>query len=354
MSRPSLAEPILEPDLPIVDPHHHVWWLPEAMLAGLDAFEDDDGRKIARTYRLHSRYLFEDLLADVTAGHNVRATVFVEAHSMYRADGPPEMRSLGEIEFVNGVAAMSASGQFGDVKLCAGIVGGVDLRLGERVDEVLQAHLRAAGGRYRGVRPPAVCYDEALQSLKHVLGVPGLLGDATFRAGFSRLAPLGLSCDLIIMDAQLPEVRDLARAFPETRIVLDHTGSPVGIGPYAGRREERFAVWRDEMRRLAAHENVVVKVGGLGMALCGFPTSALIERAGSERLAQDWRPYVETAIEIFGVNRCMFESNFPVDGVTASYPVIWNTYKRIVGGASQDEKLALFGGTAAQIYRLEI
>jgi predicted TIM-barrel fold metal-dependent hydrolase len=349
------VEAILEPDLPILDPHHHVWLVSEAVLAGLAQFEGDkDGRQIAETYRLHRRYLFEDFLADVTAGHNVVASIGVEAHSMYRADGPAELKSVGEVEFLNGVGAMAASGLFGAHKLCAGIVGGVDLRLGDAVEPVLHAHLRAGGDRYRGVRPQAVPYDENLAGLRHVLGEPHQLARPNFRAAFARLAPLGLSCDLIIMDAQLPEVIDLARAFPNTQIILDHTGSPVGVGPYVERRRERFAYWREQLRTLAECGNVALKVGGLGTALCGFPTSALPERAGSEALAQDWRPYVETAIECFGVERCMFESNFPIDGVSATYSTIWNAFKRIVGGASEAEKAALFSRTAARIYRIEL
>jgi predicted TIM-barrel fold metal-dependent hydrolase len=282
------------------------------------------------------------------------ATVFAEAHSMYRATGPAELKSLGEVEFVRGIGAMADSGLLTNVRLCAGIVGGVDLRLGAAVKDVLAAHVEAAGGRYRGIRPQSVSYDDNLDSLKHVMGQPHLLMDPTFRAGFAQLAPMGLSCDIYVMDAQLPEVIDIARAFPGTQIILNHTGGPVGIKPYVGRREERFAYWRDQLRTLAQCPNVAIKVGGFGMALCGFPTSANQPRAGSEALAKDWKPYVETAIELFGPRRCMFESNYPVDGVTATYQGLWNAFKRIVAGASKDEKAELFAGTAARIYRIEL
>jgi predicted TIM-barrel fold metal-dependent hydrolase len=273
---------------------------------------------------------------------------------MYRARGPSELKSVGEVEFVCGIAAMADSGLFGNVKLCAGIVGGVDLRLGDAVQDVLHEHLKVGGNRYRGIRPQATSYDDGLESLKHVLGVPHLLLDPTFRAGFAQLEALGLSCDLYVMESQLPELIDLARAFPATQIIVNHLGGPVGIGPYAGRRDERFAYWLGQMRDLARCENVVVKLGGLGMALCGFASSAREPRAGSEALAKDWRPCIEGAIEIFGVRRCMFESNFPVDGVTASYPAIWNAFKRITGGASGPEKSALFRETATRVYRLDI
>ena len=354
MSNPERTEPIVEPDLPIIDPHHHVWYIPDASLEAMDGITDPQGRNIARTFRLHRRYLFDELLTDVTAGHNIRATVFAEAHTMYRTTGPDELKTVGEIEFVNGIAAMSASGLFGDVKLVAGIIGGIDLRLGDRVQGVLEAQIQAAGGRYRGIRPAALSYDDSLDGLKHVMGVPGLLYDQQVRAGARFLEPLGLTLDIYVMDEQLPDMIDFARAFPNQQIIVDHAGGPVGVGRKASRREELFAVWRDNMRTLATCDNVVVKVGGLGMPLCGFPTSALEERAGSERLADDWRPHVETCIELFGADRCMFESNYPVDGVTADYPVLWNALKRTVSGASADEKTALFSGTAARIYSIAI
>jgi predicted TIM-barrel fold metal-dependent hydrolase len=349
----SFAEPILEPDLPIVDPHHHVWVLPYAMLDALDAIADDDGRAIARTYRLHRRYLIDELLADLTSGHNIRATVFAEAHTMYRAGGPDAMKSVGEVEFVNGFGAMADSGLFGDIRFMAGIIGSIDLRLGDAIEPVIEAHLRAGGGRYRGIRPPGVCYEEKLEGLKHVMGQPHVMQDPNFLAGARRLAPHGLSLDLYVMVSQLPEALAVARALPDTRIILNHTGGPLGTGPYAGNRDEHFAAWRTMMRDMAACENVALKVGGLGMALCGFPSTALPERAGSEALARDWRAHIETAIELFGPERCMFESNFPIDGVTARYPAIWNAFKRVVSAYSHDEKLALFGGTATRIYRLE-
>lgn len=347
-------EPILEPDLPIIDPHHHVWLVPDAMLDMLDKVDLDDARKIARTYRLHKRYMPDELLADLNSGHNIRATVYAEAHTMYRRTGPDSLKSTGEVEFANGLGAMADSGLFGEIRFCAGIIGNVDLMLGDGVEDVLEAHLKAGGTRYRGVRPPSTSYDDALDGLKHMLGKPGIIMQPEFRKGASRLAAHGLTLDIIVMDCQIPEVTDLARALPDTTIIMDHTGSPVGTGPYAGRQAERFAVWKQNMQDLATCPNVMLKVGGLGMPLCGFPTSALVERAGSEALARDWRPHIETAIELFGTERSMFESNFPIDGVTARYPVIWNTFKRVVSNASPDEKLALFAGNASRIYRIPL
>lgn len=354
MTDSEFAETILEPDLPIVDPHHHIWYLPDSLLDALDGFEDKDGKAVARTYRLHRRYLLDELLADLNSGHNVVATVFTDAHAMYRAEGPDEFKSLGEIEFVTGYAAVADSRVFGDCRFCEGIVGGVDLAIGDRAGAVLDAHMQAAGGRYRGVRPPNVISDDRLEGLKHMLGKPHVMRDPKFLEGARLLAPRGLSLDIFVFASQLQELVELAQKLPDTQIILDHTGGPLGIGPYAENRDEHFAFWRDEMRKVAECDNVALKVGGLGMALCGFPTSALEERAGSDRLAEDWRPHIETAIEIFGAERCMFESNFPIDGVTARYPSIWNAFKRVVADYSPDEKRALFSGTAARIYRVDI
>lgn len=353
MAESEFVETILEPEIPIVDPHHHIWMLPDSLLDFLDESDDPDGQAIARTYHLHRRYLIDELLADLTSGHNIRATVFTDAHTMYRASGPDEFKSVGEVEFVNGYSAMAESGIFGDIRFCAGIIGSIDLRLGDRVPEVIEAHLHAGGGRYRGIRPPSTSYDDALDSIKHMLGTPQILLDPEFLKGARHLAPHRLSLDLFVLHTQLPEALHVARNLPDTQIVINHTGGPLGIGPYALNRDEHFRVWREGMAQLAACDNVAVKVGGLGMALCGFPTSALIERAGSEALARDWAPHILETIEMFGANRCLFESNFPVDGVTARYPAIWNTFKRVVSGASKEEKNALFAETAARVYRIE-
>jgi predicted TIM-barrel fold metal-dependent hydrolase len=331
------SEEILEPDLPIVDPHHHLWDRPGPI----------------------GRYLLDELLADLNSGHRIVATVFAQCGSMYRADGPEALRPVGETEFVNGIAAMSASGRYGPTHVCAGIVGYADLTLGDRVQEVLEAHLRAGGGRFRGVRqtwlrdpaahayygqPPGTMFDHP----------PGLLADLGFRAGFARLAPLGLSFDAALAHPHISELTALARAFPDTGIVLDHVGFPLGIGAYAGRREAVFADWSAGIRELATCPNVAVKLGGLGMTMIGFAFHEEPEPPSSERLATAWRPYMESCIEAFGADRCMFESNFPVDKASCSYAVFWNACKRLADGASATEKQALFSGSAARFYRLAL
>jgi L-fuconolactonase len=343
-------EAILEPDLPIVDPHHHLWDRPEAIVAALSNSPHGFARAIAHVHR----YLLDELLADMKRGHNVRATVYMECGSMYRAAGEAAMRPVGETEFVNGVAAMTASGLYGDVRACAGIVGHADLNLGDAVAPVLEAHIAAGGGRFRGVRQS--CSWDADPGVLGPLarGEGGRYLSPQFRAGFARLAPLGLSFDAWLLEPQLPDLIDLAHAFPDTTIVLDHVGTPLGIAAYAGRREERFGMWRDNIRALAQSANVRVKVGGLAMAFPGFDSFMSSPPASSTQLAAEWKPYVETCIEAFGTDRCMFESNFPVDIGSCDYDVLWNAFKHLAAGCSADEKAALFAGTATQVYRLEI
>jgi L-fuconolactonase len=323
-------EPILEPDLPIVDAHHHLW--------------DRPGW----------RYLLDELLADTNTGHNIIATVFVQARAMLRATGPIELRPVGETEFVNGVAAMSASGLYGKTRACAGIVGHADLSLGSRVEPVLLAHLGAGGARFRGIRHISAWDRDAAMASPAYNPPPGLLGDQRFREGFAVLERLGLSFDAWLYHPQIGELTELARAFPETRIVLNHVGGPIGIGAYAGKHQEVFAGWVSSIRTLAACGNVFVKLGGLGMRMGGFGFHERPEPPSSDVLAAAWRPYIDTCIDAFGVSRCMFESNFPVDKGSYSYPVFWNACKRLAGGASKAERSELFAQTAARFYRLDL
>jgi L-fuconolactonase len=355
MTPEASPEPILEPDLPIVDPHQHLWFQPKSVLKAMQGIEDQ-GADIARLYASRARYLFDDFVADASAGHDIRATVLVETHTMYRTTGPQELRSVGEVEFMNGMAAMAASGLITDVKVGLGIVGCVDLRLGEAAREVLEAHLRAGGERYRGVRPPGTFFDPNLHVFSQSFGAkPGALQDLKFRAGFKQLEPLKLSCDLYVLEPQLPDVIDLVRKFEGTQVILNHAGSPLGIGPYAGTHAERFAIWRDNLRELAKSPNVAVKLGGLSCPYVGLPCSDRTKvPARSEDLARDFQPYIETCIGLFGADRCMFEGNYPVEGVSANYVSIWNAFKRVVSGASREEKRALFHDTAARVYRLAV
>jgi L-fuconolactonase len=322
-------EEILEPELPIVDPHHHL----------VDR---------ANT----GRYLLPELLADTGSGHNIVATVYLEWLSMYRAEGPVPLRPVGEIEFANGVAAIAASETFGKTKVCAGIVAYADLMLGDQVEEVLEAMILAGGGRFRGIRYISASHPDEAARGSSINRPSGLLLNAKVREGFAKLHPLGLSFDAWMYFTQLGELVDLARAFPETPIVLDHVGGPIGIGPYADKRDEVFAEWKKSIAELARCPNVHVKLGGLGMRLFGFDVHTGELPPSSEQLATLWRPYIETCIEAFGADRAMFESNFPVDKGSGSYQIFWNAFKRIAQGCSASEKTALFSGTASRFYRL--
>jgi L-fuconolactonase len=326
-----LSEEILDPELPIVDPHHHLWDFPA------------------------HRYLLPDLLADTGSGHRIESTVFIECTACYRADGPSELRPLGETEFVNGIAAMSASGAYGPTRVAAGIVGLVDLTMGARAEEVLGAHMAAAGPRFKGIRHAAAWEDKTPEiHNSHTNPPPHLYRDhAKFREGFAALGRLKLSFDAWLYHPQIPDLVALARAFPQQPIVLDHVGGPLGLGWYADKRQEVMAAWRRDIRELASCPNVSVKLGGLGMRIAGFRFHHRERPPSSADLAEAWRPYVESAIEAFGPSRAMFESNFPVDKISGSYAVYWNAFKRLAAGASASEKAALFGATAKRFYRLD-
>lgn len=324
--RPSLGdEPILEPTLSIIDPHHH----------------------------LGAKYLLPDLLQDVDSGHNIVATVFIQARAMYRDAGPVEKRPVGETEFVNGIAAMSASGNYGKTRVCAGIVGYADMMLGAAVEPVLAAHVRAAGGRFRGIRH-ITAWDASIPGTPGYGKVPQLMAQPAFRDGVRTLGRMGLTFDAWLYHPQIDELAQLARACPDTRIVLNHVGTPVGIGAYAGKRAEVFPVWAASIKALAALPNVFIKVGGFGMSTFNLGFIEAAQRPSSEMVAAVARPYAETCIEAFGTSRCMFESNYPNDKPAFSYAVFWNACKRLAQGASESEKRDLFSGTAALFYRLNI
>ena len=321
-------EEVLEPELAICDPHHHLWDEPA------------------------HRYLLPELLEDMHGGHDVRSTVFVECGAMYRATGPRELRPLGQTEFVNGAAAMSASGRYGDARACAGIVGFADLMLGAVVDDVLAAHVALAGGRFKGIRYIVAHDPSGTVQPGRTKPPPGLMAERRFREGFARLHTHGLSFDAWLFHPQIAELAALARAFPEQPIVLNHVGGPLGVGPHAGRRDEIFPAWRASIVELAQCPNVYVKLGGLGMRVTGYDFHTRARPPGSQELAGLWRPYIETCIEAFSPRRCMFESNFPVDKVSYSYRVCWNAFKRLAAGASAGDKALLFNDAAAAFYRL--
>ena len=321
-----LSEDILEPALPIVDPHHHLW--------------DHPG----------NRYYLDDLLADLNTGHTVVSTVFLQCFWAYKTSGPEHLKPVGETEFVASVAA-EAERRGTKTKVCAGIVGHVDFRIGDQVDEVLRAHTEAGGGRFRGIRQVTARHHRILASIATPPAF-GLMAEPAFRRGFAWLEKHKLSFDAWLYHTQIDQLVDLARAFPGVPIVLNHVGGPLGAGPYRGKRDEVFAAWRASLKTLAACPNVSMKLGGLAMVVNGFDFHENILPPSSGELAAAWRPWMEACIEDFGASRCMFESNFPVDKGMCSYPVLWNAFKRIAAGASASEKAALFHDTAHRFYRL--
>ena len=322
------VEPALDPALPIVDAHHHLWDRPE------------------------HRYLLPDLAADIATGHKIVATVYVQARSMYRADGPEPMRPVGEVEFANGAAAQSASGIYGPARACAGIVGFADLRLGDAAQPVLEALVAAGNGRLRGIRNTTAAHPDPEIRSNPQPPPEGILMEDGFRRGAVLVGKMGLSLDVWAYHTQLGDVAALARTCPQTSIVVDHCGGPLGIGPFRGKRAEVFTEWRAAMATLAGLPNVTVKLGGLAMRVGGFDFDLQEQAPSSTQLADAWRPYVDSLIELFGAERCMFESNFPVDKGMCSYAVLWNAFKRLAAGASATEMTALFSGTACRVYRL--
>lgn len=322
-------EEAIDPDLPIIDPHHHLWDYPT------------------------SRYLLEEIVAD-TAGHRVRQTVFIECSAMYRANGPDEFKCVGETEFVQGIAAMSACGRYGDTRVATGIVGTADLTLGDRVVPVLEAQNAASPNRFRGVRHRAAWPDRRQLPSGQPAPKDHLLLDPEFRKGFAHLLPYGLSFEAWLYHPNIPDVADLAKAFPNTTIILNHLGGPVLGGEFPGTNDEIFAQWKKDISLVAQHENVVVKAGGIQMPVNGFKWHERERPPSSDDLLAVNRPWYEHAIKAFGPGRTMFESNFPVDRASCSYNALWNQFKKLSKGFRADERADMFSETARRVYRLPL
>lgn len=317
---------ILEPLLPIVDAHHHL--------------RDRDGEI----------YLADEYLADLATGHRVVASVAVETGVRFRDEGPEALRPAGETAFLAAVAQRCAAAK--QPLVAAAIVSYADLRLGDAVQDTLDAHVGAGGGRFRGIRMASPWHADPRLAYARAKIEPALLGDASVRRGFARLARMGLVFEAWLYHTQLGDVVDLARAFPGAAIVLDHAGGPLGSGPYEGHRDGVFSAWRASLRRLAACPNVTVKVGGFGMPLMGFGFDRSVPRPGAAAYATAWKPYVDATVEAFGADRCMLESNFPPDRKSVSYATLWNALKLATAGYSPAERAALFHDTAARVYRI--
>jgi L-fuconolactonase len=321
-------EPVIDPGQRIIDPHHHLW------------------------VESGSSYLLDELLGDVGDGHRIDATVFVQAHYGYRETGPSHLAPVGETEKVAAMAR-EADARDATTRVAAAIVAHADLMLGDAVDEVLEAHHAAADGRLRGIRH-SVSRDELFPDGIVLRPAPArMLADLRYQEGLGRLRARGLVYDAMLYHRQLPELSALARAMPDLPIVLDHIGCIIGVGPYEGREDDSFREWSRDLAELARCPNVTVKIGGFGMIVCGAKWHEQATPPGSEDLAEAWRPYVEACIDLFGAERCMFESNFPIDKAMYSYRTLWNAFKRLTADASDSERDALFRGTAARTYGIE-
>lgn len=321
------TEDIIEPELAIIDAHHHLW-------------EEND-----------HPYLLPALQQDLASGHNIVATVFVEAKYSYRPGGQEALRCTGETEKVTCLAEQARDSGM-DTAICAAIIGFSDLTMGEKVADVIEAHLELTRGRLRGLRHSVARDPLFPEGIVLRPAAEGLLSDRHYLAGLNKLAEYGLSYDAMLYDCQIPELTTAIRALPNLPVVLDHYGCIIGVGPYRGKEKETFELWRRNMKELANCDNVVVKLGGMGMIVCGPIWHERRSPPTSTELATAWRPYVETCIELFGTHRCMFESNFPVDKAMYSYPILWNAFKRLTADYSPTEKQELFHDTATRVYRI--
>ena len=324
-------EPTLEPELPICDPHHHFW----------------DFRSERLPYQ---RYLIHELADDINSGHNVRSTVFIEARSMYRTEGPEELRSVGEVEFVQGIAAASASGIYGPGRGAAAIIGAANLDLGAGVQPSLEALQAASPNRFRGIRSHT---GNDSHSEIESRAAPGRMANASFREGAKVLAGMGLVMDITAYFHQAEEMADLARAVPDLPIIFNHIGGLLRVWPYGGRDDEVLAQWRSSIDAVAQCPNIFMKLGGVGQPRYGFDWHLWDRPIGSEALADALSPLMNYCIEKFGPERCMFESNFPVDKVSYSYNVLFNAFKRLSSSYSAAERAALFHDTAVKVYGID-
>ena len=324
-------EETLEPEMPICDPHHHFWDF--------------------RVERIpYDRYLLHELASDVNSGHNIVSTVFVEARSMYRTDGVENLRSVGEVEFVQGLAAASASGLYGPTRAAAAIIGAADISLGKAVEPILEALNAASPNRFRGVRRAAT-WDPHPEVENR--SEKGLLADPGFEAGAQLLARKGLILENTIYFPQLPELAAFAKKVPDLTIVLNHIGGLYRVGPYANKDHEVLPEWQSGITAVAGCPNIYLKLGGVGQPRYGFDWHTWEKPIGSEDLAQALSPLMTYCIDQFGPDRCMFESNFPPDKVSSSYNVLFNAFKRLSSGYSSSERAALFHDTAVKVYKID-
>lgn len=328
--RDQVVETAIEPELPIVDSHHHLW--------------------TPSPFPAWETYGPVELIDDVAnSGHNIVATIYTDSHYNYRDHGPEHLRLVGETEYAEEVRLEGLRIGGKAAGICAAISGHADLLQGEKVGEVLDAHI-AASPVFRGIRY-MTAFDSALPPV-YGATEPEIMARPEFRKGFAELVRRDLTFDAWMFFPQLPELIELAQEFPKARIVLDHTGGCIGVGPYAERRDESFAQWKANMGALAAMPNVSVKLGALNMALTGMVPVDDEKPFTSEQTALRQRDHILTTIDLFGSERCMFESNFPVDMHYISYTVLWNAFKTITHDLSAQERTNLFSETAKRVYQI--
>lgn len=321
-------EEILFPEIPIIDPHHHLWIRPG------------------------DHYLVKEFADDVNTGHNIVATVYANCHSMYRAGGPEHLKVVGETEFAVGQAAQSASGMYGKARIAATVFGYADVTRGSAIREVLAAHVKAGNGRFKGIR--FLCNFDPSDEIRNgtVAVRHDMLRDSTVQAAIKVVSEMGLVLDLYAFFHQLDQVAELARAQPDLTIVINHCGGPLSYGPYREGDPEMSAQWKRGIVEMARCHNIVCKLGGLVNRTTAYDYRTAEVPPTSQALAGMWRHWVEPCIEAFGPDRCMFESNFPPDKAGIAYPVLWNAFKHLTSSASDSERNALFSGTAARVYGL--
>lgn len=322
----SRIESAIDPELPIIDPHHHLWDAP-----GLQP------------------YLVPQLREDTGAGHNIVGTVFIDCAWNYRTDGPTQLRPLGETE--RAAAAAAEAAEAGDPPIGA-IVSFVDMTLGSAAGDILDQHLAIGAGKFRGIRHATAYSTDPAITRSHTRPTPGIMRESSFHEGVRELAQRELTFDAWLYHHQIPQLTELARAVPDCTIVLDHLGGPLGIGEYADHHDEVMLQWRAAMKDLAACQNVHVKLGGIGMPIFGGGFEKLPEAPTSDDLVAAWKGPIEYVIESFGVQRCMFESNFPVDRQSTNYVILWNAFKKMTADATPSERAALFEGTARRVYQI--
>ena len=326
-------EDAILPDLPIIDPHHHLW---------------DAG---------FGRYYVEELLKDIkSSGHNVESTVYIMSSSntkIYAKDGPEEFRPLSEIKFATDEAKRADLIPNNHVKVNASIVGSVDLTFGKKLKPVLEKAINISEGRLKGIRMLLASHQDPRINSGAVRSDLGLMLHPNFIDGAKCIQNADLSLDFWIYHTQLYEMEQIARALPDLTIILNHVGGPIHLGEYEGKQALTHREWRSAMMRLAKIPNINVKLGGLGMAVNGAKFHENNNPPNSTQLSNIWKPWIYETLDMFGFDRCMFESNFPVDKGSCSYGVLWNAFKILAKDMSEDEKNKLFKQNASRIYKIK-